>query len=655
MKIKSIKIDLWDIFLFLNILSFSGAIIYKVYQLNKLGIFLSLLLSILLFLFFEKLKEKESKNNVRSLYAKIFSIFKTENKKINKKYYIIPILYLINFSFLIYLLIKNASDNSLISPWQIIPGSFFFFYFSLSVLLILNIKNLKKSLSLFLIFLHFFLSFLVAILVYKIGYGFDPFIHEATMDIISQKGFVNPKPSYYLGFYSLIIILHKTLFIPIAFLNKYLVAILASIFIPLSVFEFLEEKFNSTETSLLLVLSLLIIPFPFFIMSTPQNLAYLLLFVVIIKSITINSYYKLFFLYILSFTAILIQPIAGIPAFFLVLLLNIAHSELKFKKIFLFISLTLSSTILPLLFYTLEKSSEKSFNFHNLLLNISSPLRNGANNSLSPFIPSSENIILNFIYLYAFNIKLIIFLLFISGFFLYIKNKKECKFFIHFLFMSFSLFISYLLTSSLSFSYLVDYERNNYANRILLISAFFILPFIILSFYNFLNKLAEKRKTIQIPVFTFILILLLSSLYLSYPRLDNFHNSHGISTGIHDIEAVQWIEDNRRWQYAVLANQQVSAAALSLNGFNKYFSNNIFYYPIPTSSPLYQFYLNMVYDEASKKNALKAMDLLNINEIYFVLNKYWWAFPKILDEAKLEADSFVSFGDDDVFVFKYTR
>ena len=152
-----------------------------------------------------------------------------------------------------------------------------------------------------------------------------------------------------------------------------------------------------------------------------------------------------------------------------------------------------------------------------------------------------------------------------------------------------------------------------------------------------------------------MLTLITISLYLSYPRFDKNHNSHGISTGIYDIEATKWIEDNNKRQYIVLANQQVSAAALKNYGFNKYFSNNIFYYPIPTSGPLYQYYLDMVYDRPSKENATKAMDLLNINEAYFILNKYWWAFPKLLDEAKLEADSFVEFGDGEVYVFKYTR
>jgi hypothetical protein len=354
--------------------------------------------------------------------------------------------------------------------------------------------------------------------------------------------------------------------------------------------------------------------------------------------------------------AVITQPLAGIPAFLFVVLMNINHAETKFKKFLVSLILIIISITLPVLFYVFENTPETKVEINNNLFpSIISSLTNTANNSPVAFIPQKENVVLNYLYLYGFNIKLIIFLLFISGFYLFLKNKKECKYFIHFFLIFLALYISYLLSSSLSFSFLVDYERSDYTNRILLVASFFLIPFIILAIYNFLFKLKEKIYPVKIPIFIFLALLITTSLYFSYPRFDHYHNSHGISTGIYDIEATKWIEDNNKKQFAVLANQQVSAAALKNFGFNKYFSNNIFYYPIPTSSPLYQNYLDMVYDKPSKKNAQKAMNLLNINEVYFILNKYWWAFPKILDEAKLEADSFVSFGNDDVFVFKYTK
>ena len=52
---------------------------------------------------------------------------------------------------------------------------------------------------------------------------------------------------------------------------------------------------------------------------------------------------------------------------------------------------------------------------------------------------------------------------------------------------------------------------------------------------------------------------------------------------------------------------------------------------------------------------LAAMELAGVNEGYFVLNKYWWAFPKILAEAKLEADSWQEFDKGKIYVFRYSK
>ena len=155
-------------------------------------------------------------------------------------------------------------------------------------------------------------------------------------------------------------------------------------------------------------------------------------------------------------------------------------------------------------------------------------------------------------------------------------------------------------------------------------------------------------------MFIFLIILATVSIYSSYPRRDNFFNSHGVSTNKNDIAAVSWIENDSQGQdYIALANQQVSAAALYQFGFKKYYKNDIFFYPVPTGGPLYQYYLKMVYDHPNQENIKAAMDLADVKLGYFVLNKYWWAFPKILEEAQAYAQSWEKIGDGEVYVFKY--
>ena len=131
-----------------------------------------------------------------------------------------------------FILIKSSSSSALISPWLVIPTNFFLVYIIATawLLFVLN-RKLQPSVKLWLLRIHYFLAFSIAFIIYQIGYGFDPFIHQATMELIDKQGYVLPKPLYYLGQYSLVVIFHKLSGISIYLLNKLLVPLLAALFL----------------------------------------------------------------------------------------------------------------------------------------------------------------------------------------------------------------------------------------------------------------------------------------------------------------------------------------------------------------------------------------------------------------------------------------
>lgn len=224
--------------------------------------------------------------------------------------------------------------------------------------------------------------------------------------------------------------------------------------------------------------------------------------------------------------------------------------------------------------------------------------------------------------------------------------------------MSISSLVSYFFIIIQPFDFLISYERSDYANRIIVITFIFFTPFIFLAIYKIINNILIQNKNTKIILAMGFSLLLTINLYTAYPRLDNYHNSHGTSTSADDIMAVRWINNDANGNdFIVLANQQVSAAALHEFEFKKYYAKNneaIFYYSIPTGGTLYQYYLKMTDEKPSKKNANEAMDTLGVKTVYFVLNKYWWSFSKISEEAKNEADSYKNINDK-VYVFKYTK
>jgi hypothetical protein len=183
------------------------------------------------------------------------------------------------------------------------------------------------------------------------------------------------------------------------------------------------------------------------------------------------------------------------------------------------------------------------------------------------------------------------------------------------------------------------------------------LPSLLLA-VDFLNtKLVKAGKIELISAWILISLIITCSLYLSYPRLDAYHNSRGFSVSASDLKAVNFIANQANDKYIVLANQQTSVAALAELGFDNYLptpNGEMFIYPIPTGGQLYQYYLEMVNQKPDQKIMRNAMELAGVKESYFVINKYWNFSNRLIAEAKLQATKFWSIDNGNVYIFKYT-
>ncbi len=631
------------------LISLFGGLVYFFYALNNLGIIISSILAVISFIIIQYFRLLANKNTSR---AKLEKPEKTRFTLIN----FLPASpagglltsYFLLLFFCFYILFKSQTTAAIVSPWQAVPKYFFLIY-ALATLSLIGNLLLNKTIALWLLMLHYFLSFSVALIVYRLGYGYDPFIHRATENLIDKIGAVEPKTFYYSGQYALVVMLHKITALPIALLDKMLVPFLAAIFIPPALWRALKSWFDSDQLNLFLILACLGLTYPFLIVTTPQNLAYILLILAILLGLICKNYYDLLIIFLLALTAAIIQPIAGLPALIFAFYLLAYYSDRKNLKKYYYLFLALATVfILPALFYLLNKN----------LLPAAGATPSGQ--SVAAFnydlIPGRENFILNSIYLLGFNYKIILALLIMAGLFIAYKFKDQCRILFIYLSISVLLFISYWLTLKLPFAFLIDYERNNYAARILLIAALFLLPLAIVTFYALIEKIFKQNIIIKSSFAALLIIIITASLYLSYPRFDNYFNSRGYSVSSADISAVDWINQDAKNNFIVLANQQVSAAALSQFGFKKYYGRDqLFYYPIPTGSPLYQFYLDMVYKKPSRETMNAAMALAGVSQGYFVLNKYWFDFFKILNEAKFRASSWQEIDNGQVYVFKYEK
>lgn len=640
-----------------SLLMIIGGAIYYFYALNAIGVAASLILSMAAFWLLAPHLFHRPKWKI--------NLINTKNELINKGREIIknrrPELILI-FSYLVlvalalYELASSASSRALISPWQVVNKSFFWLYASTSTLLLMTIirKKINCQTKLCLLSLHYFLSFAVAAIVYRLGYGFDPFIHQATMELIDQKGSVDPKPVYYLGQYALVIIIHKLGVFPIDLLNRFLLPTLAAIFLPGVIYRLTGHYLRPNEQEdkrILVPFFSLIIGFSPFILTTPQNLSYLWLIITIAFGLAKSN---LLWPLILALATAAIHPLTGIPALGWWLLLAFGrYRQMIPKRLTRVLALSLPAIniiTLPLALFLGGGAGLKNFSWN--LSSLFTPLANvfaeinGA---------GEESWLLNLVYFFADNYPLWLTLSLIAGIIALWRHHpgERTK---SLLSISLSLTFAYLISSQIAFRDLIGYEQGNFSARLLVLIVIFLSPALISGLQGLIEKIVKQERITRIIWLIFGLGLITASLYISYPRFDRHFNSRGYSTSDNDIKAVNLINQQATDTYIVLANQQVSAAALSELGFDHYYdsaSGPLYFYPIPTGGLLYQYYLDMVYTAPTKDIMEKAMATVGVKESYLVVNRYWNLSARIIAAAKLTADSWQSLGNDEIFIFRY--
>ncbi|MDD5289708.1 MAG: hypothetical protein PHT40_00730 [Patescibacteria group bacterium] len=569
---------------------------------------------------------------------------------------------------LLLILIFHRSTSVIVSPWQVIPSYFFVVYFLLSLVLFYKIIKHPENKNGPLIFLYILLSSAVALVVYKIGYGFDPFVHRAAEKIISLEGVVLPKTPYYIGQYSLVIIFSKLFAINFSFFDKILAPALGSILIPtLAYFTLVKNNFSKSAAQFSAVFAGLLTLFSFFF-TTPQHLAniFLICFVFFafawmssrtpirqlaergdgisseipsVASLPRNDNKKITpFLWFLALAITFIHPLAGISALTFCLFLSLRQKN----KLVLLILLILSIVAVPLAFFLASlilPNFQLSFHWQNLR-----ELLISAKNSVF-YLPFDS--FLHSLYLLKIIFYPLVIILSIFGFY---KFKKTSKSF--FILASLILLINALALKLFTFQSVINYEQNIFPLRLVHSAYFFILPFVLIAL-AYIFEIAIKTKKGVILLLIGAAFCAVSILYLVYPRYDTIIKNKGFAVSADDLTAVRLVEGlSANKNYLVLANQSTAAAALQEFGFKKYY-NGTFYYPLPTSSPLYKIYLNITYQGIKPEFISEAKKITGVDTVFVIFADYWTNFKKLIPAAKQSAKVYFEINNGKIWVFEY--
>lgn len=564
--------------------------------------------------------------------------------------------------YLFYYLFIHATTEAIRSPWLVISYKFFIAYFIVSLILIAYARRAESSLrSSFVIFLHVLLMLSISLIIYKLGYGFDPYLHRASEEYIAKFGALLPKTPYYLGQYVLVVLISKITGLSVALIDKTILILFEAFFLPPLIFLALRHGLDWERSKARLGSILLFaLPFTHMIATTPQALsnffALTALFFGIIYLAT--DLIKWWVVPSLILATLFVHPLTGLPmVIFCLLMLLLKWRSCETKKplsqiaieALIFIFFLISLFIIPYLFIVFLKADFHPPSLSQVLANL--PHWPISRTGLKP------SIFLTVIYYLKYFLAPLFLILSGWGIWSISKNKNQ-RSSIALLIFSFLIFIlnAFALKFILTFANIGEAEQGQYAERLYYFSFYLLVPLALAGLFLISNSIKRtSMRWIASLVFAGLLTL---SLYFSYPRVDAYSLSHYINTSASDLKAVHQIEEKSgREPYLVLANISFSAGAIQEFGFRNYYKTpqgEIFYYSLPTGAPLYHYFEKMSYISADKATMREAMDLTNVKQAYFVLNSYWDSFKRALPEAQASADEWWAV-DEKVFIFRYKR
>jgi hypothetical protein len=597
---------------------------------------------------------------VHGLFHHVHDLWHEHNHRVKPTIFTVAAGALLLLGIYFLTLLQHPVTDAVRSVWERLPDGVFV-TFTLAAALIVGLlwRGKERALSLLLTSALVFAFISVVAIVFPIGFGFDSFIHKATEAHLAEYGTITPKPFYYIGQYALVLFAHHGFSLPIDLIDTFLVPVLVALLLPMAWYFAAAHIAQKRSVAMLTLSGLFLLPLSQFIVTTPQALANLWTLLLVLASVPFlleKEHPGLRVLGLCAASTILIHPIAGIPAllFYMLLLTEPTRTNIRvpiIQKGIRGILVLFTCIVLPLSFVVNGMISGHALGINWGALN---PLTWIGQLNLSVFFENRFNPLLDFVYLYGLNATLIV--LVVAGF-AWLEYRKDLSTrFRSILIMAVALAVNYLIMSTLlEFTFLIDYERSNYAARLIPLITFFLAPFVILGLSHLFVNVREQPLIMRASVFVLLVAFIGSGFYMAYPRRDAYETNRGFNVSQADIDTVYLIEQLAEDEpYLVLANQSVSAAAIQELGFRYY--GDLFFYPIPTGGPLYEYFLEMN-DLPTKELALDSLSLVpqhgDVLQVYYVVNNYWWEAPRIIETAKTTADDWRSVGGGQVHLFRY--
>ncbi|MCX6780728.1 MAG: hypothetical protein NT003_01275 [Candidatus Magasanikbacteria bacterium] len=446
-------------------------------------------------------------------------------------------------------------------------------------------------------------------LFFPLGYGFDIFIHHATIAAWLTHGSITPLTPLYNGFDAVIASFAQiTTLQPITIIS-WIVPLIASTLLLATIFRARAHTEHAEKIPAIIV-GFFILFNPLFTTQTPQALGHLLFFGLIMelwlapKKISTRTWV----LHVLTVIGIgSIHPLSGIPA---VALLAWMCVKKPFPRAALSALLIASPATLLILF------SHDTISFAQLSFAHVSALFIPTISAFQPFV------LTRLAYIAAAIAPLLIFIFALSA----LRNKSPAR---DLFLFSLVLILSAFATLPIQLTNVIGYEQTAFTSRLLLAAYLCMIPLAAIGFEKLIAQI-ENKKTKIIVTFSAVVIAT-ATWYTIYPAWNSISHTKAQNVSERDFQIINSIDaDASGAPYIVLADQTTSAAALARFGFfDRQLPNHDFYfYPIPTGGELYtKFFLPAMYGNLDRGLLIHAGEFAGVRRVYIVLKPEWQLDP----------------------------
>jgi hypothetical protein len=516
-------------------------------------------------------------------------------------------------------LLMARTGAALISPWDVVNPALFLLFALATGYAIFSVRRLGWGWGGLLMAIHISIAFGVSAIIYGIGFGYDPFVHEAATSYIFTHGVIFPKHPFYIGQYALVIAVQTLTRLGIHLIQTVLVPLLApAAFVGASYVRSIRTQ-GTPAAALSAMLLMMYAPLTF---TVPYDLALVLLIVVILLFEMMDRTTVRWTVWSLAGAAACIHPLIGLPALCLAFIGTLRLRGFRGFTSGVFLTAAVLTTALGV--YAIRNGG-------SIALPAGEHLMGMMHAFVDPiFLPSGNHPFWTALYVmyYAWPIFLIV-----IGSAALLRRAGRSSLQTPFVGIAGGCLLAAIAVAlSIHFKDIISYEQLEFSFRLISLTPWLLITGVMAA----AEVVMRSRGAIWA-----VSIASMLAWYVAYPQFNPVFSVYSPGVGdadIHSVERIEKLANGTR--YVALVPQMTSAAALQRIGFERSIDTvdgDIYPYAIPTGGVLYGKYFSIYYGGDSLDAITSAAAYAGVDTVFMTVPWGWDPWGNV--EERLHASA----------------